>query len=164
MFLPDNDNQILKLSNDFYEAYPNPPYTEILEKRNRSYNCLLFQTHYDYFICIPYRSNVNHRSAYRFRFSERSRRMKSGLDYSKMVIIKNLSYLDNTKSATIDQDEFNETMRNLNRIKSESLQFLEDYIKYKKGELILHSGEYRRRYEYSTLQYFHDILEIEENE
>ena len=54
MNLPENDYQILKLTNAFYSAYPNPPYTEILKKNQRVYNCLLFQSHYDYFICIPY--------------------------------------------------------------------------------------------------------------
>lgn len=53
MSLPENDYQILKLTNDFYNDYPNPPYKEILEKKQRAYNCLLFQSHYDYFICIP---------------------------------------------------------------------------------------------------------------
>lgn len=32
MLLPENYNQILKLSSNFYNAYPNPPYTEILKK------------------------------------------------------------------------------------------------------------------------------------
>ena len=29
MNLQENDYQILKLTNAFYKAYPNPPYTEI---------------------------------------------------------------------------------------------------------------------------------------
>ena len=53
MTLPENDYQILKLTDVFYQAYPNPPYKEILKKNQRAYNCLLFQSHYDYFICIP---------------------------------------------------------------------------------------------------------------
>ena len=44
--LPDNDYQILRLTDAFYNAYPNPPYIEILKKKKRAYNCLLFQTHY----------------------------------------------------------------------------------------------------------------------
>lgn len=57
----------------------------------------------------------------------------------------------------------NETIMNLDRIKMEALKFVEDYIQYKKGELFLHNREYRRRYAYSPLQYFHDIMGIEEN-
>ena len=59
MNLPENDFQILKLSDAFYNAYPNPPYVEILKKK-RAYNCILFQTHYDYYICVPYRTEVSH--------------------------------------------------------------------------------------------------------
>ena len=61
MNFPENDYQILKLTDAFYKAYPNPPYTEILKKNQRAYNCLLFQSHYDYFICIPYRSEITHK-------------------------------------------------------------------------------------------------------
>lgn len=57
----------------------------------------------------------------------------------------------------------NETIMNLDRIKMEALKFVEDYIQYKKGELFLHNREYRRLYAYSPLQYFHDIMGIEEN-
>ena len=31
MSIPDNDYQILKLTNVFYRSYPNPPYKEILK-------------------------------------------------------------------------------------------------------------------------------------
>ena len=58
--LPENDYQILRLTDLFYEAYSNPPYVELLEKRTRAYNCLLFQTHYDYFICVPFRTEITH--------------------------------------------------------------------------------------------------------
>ena len=30
--LPDNDYQILRLTDKFYDTYPNPPYMEILTK------------------------------------------------------------------------------------------------------------------------------------
>ena len=33
MSLPENDYQILKLTDVFYNAYPNPPYKEILKKK-----------------------------------------------------------------------------------------------------------------------------------
>ena len=44
MNLPENDYQILRLTDEFYRAYPNPPYREILKKEQRAYNCLLFHT------------------------------------------------------------------------------------------------------------------------
>jgi protein AbiQ len=87
MKLPENDYQILKLTDSFYQHYPNPPYKEMLKKQKRAYNCLLFQTHYNYFICIPYRSEITHSNAYLFRKSNRSKKHKSGLDYTKILII-----------------------------------------------------------------------------
>ena len=98
------DFQVLKLTNKFYEAYPNPPYVEIEAKEARRYNCLLIQTHYDYFICIPFRSRVNHKYCYHFKDSERSRRGKSALDYSKVAIINNSDYID-TVQGIVDSDE-----------------------------------------------------------
>ena len=123
MGLPENDYQILRLTDDFYQAYPNPPYTEILKKRKRS---------------------MKHKSA---------------LDYTKIVIICKSDYID-TQDALIDNDEFNETMINLDRIKKEALKFVEDYVAHMSGTVELHPQEYRRRYAFSTLQYFHKELGI----
>lgn len=159
MNLPENDSQILKLTNKFYTDYPNPPYSEILKKQQRAYNCLLFETHYHYFICIPFRTEISHKYAYHFKKSIRSRKHKSGLDYTKIVIIKDNQYID-CKDALIDKDEFNETMKNLGRIKEEALIFVEDYVKCIKGEKSIHASEFRRRYGFSPLQYFHRELEI----
>lgn len=51
MILSKNDCQILRLTEHFYNAYPNPPCVEILQKRQRAYACLLFQMH-NYFVWI----------------------------------------------------------------------------------------------------------------
>ena len=160
MNLPENDFQILRLTDDFYNAYPNPPYTEILKKMRRAYNCILFQTHYDYYICVPYRTEITHPYAYHFKKSARSRSHKSGLDYTKIVIINRGEYVD-SKNALIDKDEYNETMIYLKQIKKEALQFVEDYVAHKRGTKILHHKEYFRRYHYSPLRYFHKELGIE---
>lgn len=159
MKLPENDYQILKLTDAFYNRYPNPPYVELLKKKQRAYNCLLFQTHYGYFICIPYRSEIQHEYSYHFKESERSRKHRSGLDYTKLVIIEKTDYID-TSDAIIDQDEFRETIQNLEKIKAEALTYVEDYILHHKGIKRLHKREYERRYRYSPLQYFHGILGI----
>lgn len=42
--LPENDYQIIRLTPKFYLDYPNPPFTELEQKENRHYTCLLFQT------------------------------------------------------------------------------------------------------------------------
>ena len=138
MDFPESDCQILKLTTDFYAAYPSRLYKELLEKRQRAYNCLLFQTHYDYFICIPYRSEVRHDYAYHFKTTARSKVHKSGLDYSKIVIIKNTEYIDSV-DAIIDKDEFNETMMHLEQIKKEALE--------NRKEMLQSNYEYYRDYE-----------------
>ena len=155
--LPENDYQILRLTDCFYKDYPIKEYKELMMKRKRAYNCLLFQTHYEYFICIPYRTEITHENAFLFKKSKRSRKHKSGLDYSKIIIISKLKYLEN-EQAIIDQDEFRETMMNLERIKKDALKFVEDYIHHINGTKILHSAEFKRKYQYTTLKYFHDEI------
>lgn len=162
MKLPENDYQILKLTPVFYQKYLNQSHKEILQKNTRAYNCLLFQTHYDYFIAVPYRSEIVHKYAFHFKKSKRSKQHKSGLDYTKIVILDSTEYLD-TKDAIIDQDEYNETMLNLERIKEEALVFVEDYINHVNGTCKLHEVEFERRYKYSTLKYFHKEMGLESN-
>lgn len=159
MTLPDNDFQILKLTDKFYNTYPKKTYPEILEKRKRAYNCLLFQTHYDYYICVPYRTEITHKYAYHFKNSLRSKAHKSGLDYTKIIIINNGEYID-SKDALVDKDEFNETMIHIDRIKKEALKFVEDYVSHVKGLAMIQPQEFNRRYNYSPLQYFHKELGI----
>jgi len=159
MPLPENDYQILRLSDLFYGDYPNSKYREVMIKRKRAYNCLLFQSHYDYFICVPYRTEISHNNAYHFKYSKRAGKHKSGLDYSKIIIIADTKYLDN-KDAIIDKDEFKETLKNLERIKREALQYVEDYVNHIKQIKLLHREEFKRRYQYSTLKYFHKELQI----
>ena len=159
MNIPENDYQILKLTELFYQHYPNPPYKEMLKKKKRAYNCLLFQTHYNYFICIPYRSEIKHSFAYLFKKSKRSKQHSSGLDYTKILIISKTEYIDN-QDAIIDKDEYNETMENLERIKSEALRYVEDYVSYIENKREIHPMEFKRKYGFSTLRYFHKELGI----
>ncbi len=153
------DFQIYRLSDNFYNTYPKTQYIEILEKRTRPYNCIIFESSEEYFVCIPYRTNLNHKYAYYFKNTQRCIQHKSGLDYTKIVIIKDISFIDNGQ-VVIDQDEYVETVMNIYRIKDEAFNFLEDYKKHIKGELILHLSEFNRRYCYSPLKYFHNELNI----
>ena len=161
--LPDYDCQVLKLTNVFYDAYPNPPYTEIETKEARRYNCLIVQSHYGYFICVPFRSNVNHKYAFHFRESKRSKKSKSALDYTKTIIIKDSRFISE-KQGIVDNDEYTEMMRNIDKIVKEVLNYLEGYVDYyvsKNNKMS--KEEFERRYKYSTLKYFHDILGINES-
>ena len=154
------DYQVLHLSRLFYSDYPNPPYKEIVRKDSRPYNCLLIQSQYEYFICIPYRSHVNHKYAYKFKNSVRSRRTNSGLDYTKIVIIKKSEYIG-ILEAVVDSDEYKETRDNIDYIKKDSQDFINDYIKYVNGKSDKYDArEFQRIYGFSTLKYFHDELGI----
>ena len=159
MSLPENDYQILRLTDDFYKDYPNPPFIEILKKEKRAYTCILFQTHYGYFICVPYRTEISHKYAYHFKHTKRSLKHRSGLDYTKIVILTDGRYID-TQEAIVDKDEYKETVVNIETIKRHALTFVENYVEHIKGEKLMHVNEFRRRYAFSSLQYFHHELGI----
>ena len=154
----DFDYQILRLTKDFYSAYADHNISgELMLKENRAYNCLLIDLYYDYFLCIPYRTDIRHKNAFKFRKSSRSRTHQSGLDYSKMVIVKNSEYLE-AKDAIIDHDEFKETIENITTIVNEANNYLQKYILHVSGKKTLSPEEYDRLFRYSSLQYFHNEL------
>ena len=154
------DHQVLRLTEEFYDRYPNPPFTELETKKSRQYNCLLVQSPYDYFICIPFRSRVNHKYAFHFKDSARSRRGKSALDYSKSVIVNDTVFID-SKPAIVDSDEYSEMMRNMDIIVREILKYVDEYVSFCNNEsLRISEEEFARRYRFSTLKYFHEILGI----
>lgn len=135
-------------------------YKEILNKAQRPYNCLLLQTRYEYFICIPYRSNISHKYAFHFKKSKRSRENRSGLDYSKIVIIANKEFISSDE-AVIDQDEYTETVRHIGRIRQDAERFVQDYIAHISGIYMLSEREFDRRYHYAPLKYFHKEMGID---
>ena len=147
---------ICQLSEKFYQDYPKTMYPEILNKEKRPYVCLTFKVR-DYYVCIPYRSNVPHKHSYQFKFSRRSKIKQSGLDYKKIIIIQNEAYLE-LGSGVVDNDEYQETRMYIKKIISSAEAFIDVYINHIKGIAILHSKEFDRRYAFSTLQYFHTEL------
>ena len=76
-----------------------------------------------------------------------------------MVLIKDDEYLD-TKKAIIDRDEYKETIKHLPRIVKEVDDYITTYVSHVDGTMPLHPKEYARKYRFSTLPYFHDILKI----
>lgn len=153
----DFDVQVYLLSSKFIEDYSSTEYPELMNKKGRPYSCLLIDLHADYFICIPFRSHINHRNAYMFKKSQRSKRSRSGLDYSKLVLIKDGKYLDNAV-AIVDQDEYSEAMANMKRIVHDVVKYIDNYVSCEQGKLLMHEREFDRLYKFSTLRYFHDIL------
>ena len=153
------DVEIVLLSNKFIADYPQNKYPELMIKQGRPYSCLIVETHYGYFICIPFRSSIPHNNAYIFKNSARSRRSRSGLDYSKVVLIKNADYIDSS-NAIVDKDEYNETFDNMQRIVRNVTEYIEDYVNHINGTNVLHIRDFNRKYKFCTLPYFHDILGI----
>lgn len=153
------DFQILKLSKDFYRYYDKVNFPEILLKSGRSYNCLLIQSHYGYFICIPYRSEINHPFAFKFKNTKRSKKHNSGLDYTKIIIIDKPEFIT-SKSSVIDKDEYMKTKRFINVIKSEAMAYVDNYVNHMKNIKMIEVKEFDRKYRRSTLKYFHQELNI----
>ena len=154
------DVEVLRLSNKFYSTYPQAQYPELLQKSERPYACLLINLR-EYYICIPYRTHIDHTNSYRFKYSVRAKHNKSGLDYSKMAIINNSVFIDKIPTL-IDKDEYNETMINIEKIVSSSLKYIDTYINHLNGIEKIHEKEFLRKYKYSTLPYFHKELRINE--
>lgn len=150
--------EIYNLSAQFFADYPHSQYPEIALKKERPYSCLLIEYLDDLFICIPFRSHVRHPYAYHFKTSARSKRSRSGLDYTKSVLIKDNAYLDTVTPAIVDQDEYKETVVNLPRIVEEVFHYISDYKDDLNQVQKLHPKEWQRRYGRSTLPYFESLL------
>lgn len=155
----DYDWQIATLSTSFYNSYPYSQYPEIAGKESRPYANLLIDTHSDFLICVPYRSHIHHPNSYLFNSSKRSQQDSSGLDYSKMVIVTNPKFIDATP-ATLDTDEYVETVRNMGQIVDDVSDYLTKYIGHITGTHLMHHREFDRKYKFSTLSYFHNELGI----
>lgn len=151
------DYQVLQLSTTFYSDHPALEYPEILQKKPRPYTCLLIDLHYSYYICVPFRSEIHHSNAFCFQQSRRSRVHRSGLDYSKIAIINKTSYLDSS-SAVIDQDEYRELTRHITKIVNQVNKYISTYIEHVTGKRPLSPREYNRKYQFSTLPYYHQEL------
>lgn len=97
--IPTASAELRLLSDSFYNTYDPSCCPEILQKSNRAYNIAVFNSHKGYYVCVPFRSNITHKYAYRFKKSKRSKYNKSGVDYKKMIIIRNLDYIDDDNIA-----------------------------------------------------------------
>ncbi len=127
--IPTGSAELRLLSDSFYNTYDPSCCPEILQKSNRAYNIAVFNSHKGYYVCVPFRSNITHKYAYRFKKSKRSKYNKSGVDYKKMIIIRNLDYIDDDNIAVIDKDEYIEFVQNLTRIQSQAFSSLQYFHK-----------------------------------
>lgn len=74
-----------------------------------------------------------------------------------MLILSDARYLSE-KQAVIDTDEYKEMRENINKIAKGAFNYLKDYILHIKGIRLLQPEEFRRRYQYSALRYFDDLM------
>lgn len=151
-------SELSLLSSKFMRDYPSVKFPELMHKSERPYTCLLIESHDDYFICVLFRSCIGHKNAFLFTQTARSKKTRSGLDYSKIVIIKNIDYFDLPATPIVDQDEYTEMIKNLPTIVKEANDYVSAYIRHINGSAAMHPREFLRKYQYSTLPYFNNII------
>lgn len=149
---------IKKLSAQFFVDYPTANYPEIEQDPMRPYILLVFPLNNQVYLCTPFRTHMNHKNGYSFVSSQRSITNKSGIDYSKTLIITNMGYLDGNQ--IVDNDEYNEMVTRITSIKQNLIKYVNDYIDHHKNVNQMHPKKYNRLYRYTTLKYFHDLLGI----
>lgn len=144
--------EISYLSQEFFKKYNPVDYPEIENKSNRPYMVLLVKIDSNTF-AIPFRTNVKHKSCYKFKNTSRNTNSSTGLDYSKAVIINDKKYFGSP--AFIDNKEYIELNNKYHFIIKQFTAYVNGYKKYLSGQ----SNEFEaRKYKFSTLQYFHDEM------
>ena len=81
-----------------------------------------------------------------------------GIDYSKMLIIKENDYIG--PSSLINATQMVCFNKNVATIQQEIFEYLEGYSNNVTGINILHPSQFNRKYQFSTLKYFHTELGI----
>lgn len=142
------DERPKHLTEKFYYRYRRC--SEILQKETRQYSIAILEVDGLRF-AIPFRTHINHKYGYIFKDSPRSN--KSGLDFTKAVVITDDDFIG--EDAIIDSKEFSEFIRKKKVIANRFAKFIKDYKKwtsnpaYYKAENII---------KFSSLQYFHKEL------
>lgn len=114
------------------------------------------------YICVPFRSHIHHKNAFLFKNTERSKADSSWLDYSKTVLIRPEDYDKYLiENAVVDTDEYKAVRMNIYKIEKQISKYIEGYVKSVSDFENADKKSFERKYKYSTLKYFHDILGIE---
>ena len=157
-----SDSELMKLSEEFFKDYPYEKYPELLRKTDRTFDVIVFEGHGDYFICIPFRSDMNEKNgAFFFKNTNRSKRGNSGVDFEKMVIIKDFKYLNNKSPILLDRDEYERFSYFKSQIHEKAFDYLQTYMDYIKKNSSMLSRKFKRDYQFTTLKYFHKELGLE---
>jgi protein AbiQ len=142
------DDKPKHLTELFYETYAGCK--EILLKEKRQYCIALFIVD-DIKFAIPFRTNINHNYGYIFKNSPRSDR--SGLDFTKAVVITDESFIG--ENAIIDSKEYSEFINKQVVIANRFEKFIKDYRKWTSNPSYYRA---EKTISFSALQYFHKEL------
>lgn len=114
------------------------------------------------YICVPFRLHIHHKNAFLFKNTERSKADSSGLDYSKTVLIRPEDYDKYLiENAVVDTDEYKAVRMSIYKIEKQISKYIEGYVNSVSDIESADKKSFERKYKYSTLKYFHDILGIE---
>ena len=144
--------KISYLTEEFYKFYNYDLYPEILKNEARPYIVWLVKIENNIF-GIPFRTNISHKSCYKFKKSNRDTQKATGLDFSKAVVLNNEAYIG--VNANIDNYEYSELDSKKEHIFKRFETYIKNYIKYAKSN---NKKLIELKYKYSTLTYFHREL------
>lgn len=119
---------IKSINAQFFVDYPISKFPEIEQDSIRPYLLLVFPLNSQLFLGVPFRTHMNHHNGYSFKNSQRSITNKSGLDFSKTLVIKDANYLAGTQ--VVDGDEYNEMVKNIQKIEQGLLKYVSTYINH----------------------------------
>ena len=141
------------LIKEFFDKYKEC--LELEKKENRPYACITLINCLGMTFAVPLRSNIQHEYAL-FTNKEKTK----GLDLSKAVVINDYEkFVDTVTKVYISDDEYKVLLGKENFLSKK----LETYIKkYKKALKNPDIPKNSILLKYSTLQYFHKELNIEE--
>lgn len=150
----ENIISIKKLEESFYKENPlkeslhDGSNGDIEQNKIRGYGVLIVRINEGMLFGIPLRSHISHHNGY-ITIGEK------GLDYTKSVIIKDLSYIS-SESFKIPQEQYI-------KIKEKNLYIRERFEKYVKKYIKAvnrNDKNILKEYKYSTLQNYHKELGI----
>lgn len=146
------DFEIRELSTKFYTLFPASKFPEMLHKQDRPYLVLLVKINNNNF-ALPFRTNIRHNECYKFAKTTRNTNSSTGIDFTKAVIINDITLLGN--STRINSAEFADLRKNSHKIISKFESYLKNYIHYAQGTKSVFNAQ---KYAFSSLQYFHSEL------
>ena len=144
-----------KLSAEFYLNYPTDKFPEIEQKQDRPYVVLLIQIENNTF-ALPFRTHIKHNFCYKFSNSGRETDSATGIDFTKAVIVNNPDFIG--EETSIDDKEYLELSKKYFFIIKKFKNFLSGYVNFvQKGATPFDA----KKYQFSTLKYFHKELNLE---